>query len=286
MTLDVGPIGIWSPSPPWQADAHQSADTIAELEELGYGALWMGSPPSGDLTLQQSLLAASEEIVVATGIVNVWTEPAALVTASYHRIQAAHPDRFLLGLGPSHAALVGEHYARPLSRLRSYLDELDALEQPVPRDRRVLAALGPKALALAAERSAGAHPYLVSPDYTRSARELLGPGPLLAVEQKILLETDRGRARELAQPRLDPYLGLPNYTNNLLRHGFTEEDLADGGSERLFDGLIAWGDPETVAARVREHHAAGADHVCIQVIDAGDTLPLEQWRRLAPALIG
>jgi probable F420-dependent oxidoreductase len=182
----------------------------------------------------------------------------------------------------------GQEYRRPFQQLVSYLDELDALTPTVPKDRRVLAALGPKTLRLAAERSARAHPYLVTPAHTKEARDILGPEPLLAPEQKVILETDPQKARDIARATLSLYLALPNYTNNLLRLGFTNEDFADGGSDRLVDAVIAWGDTDAILARIAEHHAAGANHVCIQVLTAGDRhhgpLPRQQWRELAHAL--
>jgi probable F420-dependent oxidoreductase len=284
MTPSVGAIGIWARSTLW-SDVSESerAEAAAELDELGYGALWLGAA-KGDLALPEELLGASSRIVLATGIVNIWTSPAPDVSAAYRRVHERHPGRILLGLGSSHAPLVGDAYRRPLSKLRSYLDELDAERPSVPSADRVLAALGPKALALAAERSAGAHPYLVTPQHTRIARGVVGTEALLAVEQMVLLELDPVRARELARSSLSLYLRLPNYTNNLLRLGFTEADFADGGSDRLTDALVAWGSEEAILARVREHHEAGADHVCVQVLGV-DGLAREQWRRLAAVLI-
>jgi len=282
MTVEVGRIGLWNRAPAWmEITAGERAEAVAEVEELGYGALWLGLSP-GELALPQELLGATRRIVLATGIVNIWSNPADLVAAAYHRVQAAHPDRLLLGLGSSHAPLVGDAYKRPLSRLRAYLDELDAQDAPVPVAHRVLAALGPKALALAAERAAGAHPYLVTPEHTRIARETMGPDALLAVEQKVVLEPDPVRARELARATLGRYMALPNYTNNLLRLGFTEADFADGGSDRVVEALVASGE-QAIRERVGAHLQAGADHVCVQVLD-GD-LPRAQWRRLAPVLV-
>jgi probable F420-dependent oxidoreductase len=284
MSISLGGVGVWGRSTAWsEISTGERAETISELEELGYGALWLGVSP-GDLELPEELLAATRRIVVATGIINIWSNPADLVTAAYHQVYGDHPERILLGLGSSHAPMVGDAYKRPLSRLRAYLDELDAQESPVPIAHRVLAALGPKALALAAERAAGAHPYLVTPDHTRIARETMGPGALLAVEQKAVLESDPVRARELARARVGPYMALPNYTNNLLRLGFAEADFADAGSDRLLDALVAWGEEDAILARVREHREAGADHVCLQVLNGA--VPREQWRRLAPALGG
>jgi probable F420-dependent oxidoreductase len=237
-----------------------------------------------------ALLGATRRLVVATGIVNIWTNPAAMTAANYTKVAAAHPERVLLGLGVGHASFVeratGQRYARPYEKLTDYLDELDAIIPPVPKARRVLAALGPRMLALARGRAAGAHPYLVNPDHTRQAREILGQGPLLAPEQKVVLEADPAKARAIARESVGLYLRLPNYTNNLLRIGYTADDFADGGSNRLIDGLVAWGDTDTVLARVSEHHQAGADHVCIQVLTEDKTLPRAQWRTLATALHG
>lgn len=287
MTVNVGRSGIWSNARAWPADAAAAADAAAELEQLGYQALWLGGSPAGTLEQPEGLLAATTSIAVATGIVSVWPQPAAVVAAAYHRVAAAHPGRFLLGLGASHAHLVeagGQRYHRPYRKLVSFLDELDAASPPTPPSGRVLAALGPRALALAGERTAGAHPYLVTPEHTRRARDVLGPAPLLAPEQMAVLETDPSRAREVARSALGMYLRAPNYVANLLRLGFTEDDIQQA-SDRLVDALVAWGDEEAIAARVAEHLSAGADHVCVQAL-SGDpaTLPRAQWRALAPAL--
>ncbi|MBS1861244.1 MAG: TIGR03620 family F420-dependent LLM class oxidoreductase [Actinobacteria bacterium] len=288
--MDVGRVGIWSPSPAWEA-SDELEEAAAELDELGYGALWLGGA-RGDLALPARLLAATRGLVIATAIVNVWTDPAGEVAARYADLEAREPDRLLIGLGSSHAPLVepaGFSYRRPLHRLAGYLDELDAGDPTIAADRRVLGALGPKALTLAAGRSAGAHPYLVTPGYTRQARARIGPDPLLAVEQKAVLEADPRRARQIARARLAQYLRLPNYTNSFLRQGFTEADFERGGSDRLVDGLVAWGDVATVLGRVAEHHAAGADHVALQVLDSPDyrptnPLPRGGWRLLAAGL--
>lgn len=290
MKIDVGRVGIWSPSQAWE-NADELEEAAAELEEVGYGALWLGSS-RGDLELPARLLAGTRRLMVATAIVNVWTDPAGEVAARYADLEARAPDRLLIGLGSSHAPLVepaGFSYRRPLRRLAAYLDELDAGEPTIPAERRVLGVLGPKALDLAARRSAGPHPYLVTPEYTRRARAQIGPDPLLAVEQKVVLETDPRRARQIARARLAQYLRLPNYTNSFLRQGFTEGDFERGGSDRLVDGLVAWGDVATVLGRVAEHHAAGADHVALQVLDSPDyrptnPLPRGAWRLLAAAL--
>ncbi len=293
MAIDVGAVGVWTPSRAWQVDEAVRAETIAELDELGYGAVWLGGA-AGDLRLPKALLDASRRLVVATGIISVWTEPASIVSAAYQTVNAVHPDRLLLGFGSSHASVVeapaegrpGQQYRRPLARLAGYLDELDAQRPAVPRDRRVLAALGPRTLVLAAQRTAGAHPYLVTPEHTRAAREIMGPTALLAPEQKVILNSDPTTARAVARFALEQYLPLPNYTHNLLRMGFTEQDFSGGGSDRLIDALIAWGEPETVTARVREHLDAGANHVSVQVFFTPERWKLArpQWRVLAEAL--
>jgi probable F420-dependent oxidoreductase len=271
MGIELGRIGIWRHA------TGLTPELAAEVEALGYGAIWIGSSPDGDLRLAEQLLDATDHIAVATGIVNVWKDDAATVAASYHRIAARHADRFLLGLGIGHPEATRE-YRQPYATLVGYLDELDDLG--VPAETRVLAALGPKVLALAARRSAGAHPYLVTPEYTREARHLLGAGPLLAPEQKVVLETDPERARAIGRPRVEkPYLGLSNYLANLRRLGWTDADLADGGSDRLIDALVLHGDAEEIGRGITAHLDAGADHVAIQVLGPE---PLAALRALAP----
>ncbi len=293
MTVSLGRVGIWSPSFAWNTpDAREAAQ---ELDELGYGALWLGSSVP-DLRLPAELLAATGRMAVATGIVNVWAAEAVELAAAYHPIADAYPDRFLLGLGASHAPVVralGRTYAQPLRYLATYLDALDLAPRPVPASSRVLAALRPKALALAGHRSAGAHPYLVNPEHTAFARETLGEGPLLIPEQKVLLDTDPAAARALARHNLSYYLALPNYVRNLRAIGFADDDFAGNGSDRIVDALYAWGTTEQIAKRVAEHHAAGADHVAVQVISAETGVHSRsgqpartQWRALASALLG
>jgi probable F420-dependent oxidoreductase len=227
----------------------------------------------------ESLLDVTDRIAVATGIVNVWKDDAATVGASYHRITGRHPGRFLLGIGIGHPEAT-QDYQHPYAKLVSYLDELDDLK--VPAEGRILAALGPKVLRLSAERAAGAHPYLVTPEHTRQAREILGDGPLLAPEQKVVLETDPERARAIGRPRVQkPYLGLTNYVSNLRRLGWSEADLADGGSDALIDALAVHGDAEAVARGVTAHLDAGADHVAVQVLNAD---PMPALRALAGQL--
>ncbi|MEU4442806.1 TIGR03620 family F420-dependent LLM class oxidoreductase [Actinosynnema sp. NPDC050801] len=260
MTVELGRYGVWDQAARWDG----RGEDAAELEELGFGALWLGGSPDGSVMATVSeLLDATEKITVATAVMNVWTTPAGEVNDGYRAL--AWTDRFLVGIGAGHRELVGEVYHSPYQKLIHYLDELD-----VPRDRLALAALGPRVLRLAAARTSVAHPYLVTPEYTARAREAVGAGVLLAPEQHVVLEEDPARARELGRQALARYLALPNHTRTWLRHGFTEEDLADGGSDRLVDALVAWGPVERVARRLREHHEAGADHVAVQVVGAVD----------------
>jgi probable F420-dependent oxidoreductase len=277
--LGLGRIGVWSRGLRYNADRAGAAAAVAELEALGYGAAWLPDTGGDVLGDVRGVLAATSSIAVATGILNIWMHEPSYVARGCAALHRDHPGRFVLGLGASHAPIVGERYGRPLSKMRAYLDELDAAEPPVAPDRRVLAALGPRMLELARDRAAGAHPYLVTPEHTRRAREILGPGRALAVEQSV----DLGGGLEQARAFVADYLRLPNYVANLQRLGYGEDDLR--GSDRLARDLMAFGDEEAIAARVREHFDAGADHVCIQVIGMGDDFALEQWRRLAPALI-
>lgn len=279
----LGRIGIWS-SVFWaqRQDAQQAA---RELEHLNYGALWF---PNGDALFDRvrDLLEATSRIVVATGITNIWQHPAQEVAAFHHTIVQTYPSRFLLGLGVSHAHLVNREeagrYSKPVERMLTYLDELDAAPTPVPPEERVLAALGPRMLRIARDRSAGAHPYLVTVEHTRIAREALGAGPLLAPEQAVVLNTDPVQARNIARAHLSRYLQAPNYTNNWLRLGFAPDDVANGGSDRLVDALVAWGDVNTIRERVAEHLRAGADHVCLQVLTENPMVaPYAEWRALA-----
>jgi probable F420-dependent oxidoreductase len=258
MSIELGRIGIW------RHPSGLGPELAAEAEALGYGAIWVGGSPDGDLAVVESLLGSTDHIAVATGIVNVWKDDAATVGASYHRVTARCPGRFLLGLGIGHPEATRQ-YQRPYATLVSYLDELDDLK--VPAEGRALAALGPKVLRLAADRTAGAHPYLVTPEHTRQARQILGDGPLLAPEQKVVLETDPEKARAIGRPRVqNPYLGLTNYLANLRSLGWTDADFADGGSDALIDALVVHGDAEAIGRGVTAHLEAGADHVAVQVL--------------------
>jgi probable F420-dependent oxidoreductase len=275
MTVELGRIGIWD-----RRD-RLTPRLAKEVEDLGYGAIWIGGSPPGDLFLAQELLDATTRLAVATGIVNMWSTPATEAAESYHRVAAAHPGRFLLGVGIGHPEATQE-YRSPFDTIVDYLDVLDA--EGVPVEGRVLAALGPKVLAVSAERAAGAHPYLTTPEHTRFAREVLGEGPLLAPEQKVVVSADPEAARALGRPAVDrPYLHLRNYTSNLKRLGWTDADFADGGSDALIDALVVHGDSATVAAGVTAHLDAGADHVCVQLLTAPGTDPLPDLRALATA---
>lgn len=259
---DFGPYGVWTLGPvtPEQAGA---------IEKLGYGALWVGGSPAAALDFAEPILDGTEKLQLATGIVNIWSDPADEVAESYHRIEKAYPGRFLLGIGVGHPERT-EEYVKPYDALVAYLDALDA--RKVPTSRRVIAALGPRVLELARDRSAGAHPYLTTPRHTAQAHELVGSSVFLAPEHKVVLTTDAERARELGRQTVDFYLGLSNYLNNWRRLGFTDADIAKPGSDALIDAVVAYGTPEAIAARLREHLDAGADHVAIQVLGERDEL--------------
>jgi probable F420-dependent oxidoreductase len=240
-----------------------------EIEELGYGAVWVGGSPPAELDWVEPILANTTTLKVATGIVNIWTAAPGPVAESFHRIEAAYPGRFLLGIGVGHPEATQE-YQQPIDALRGYLDKLD--EYGVPKNRRVIAALGPQVLKLSAARSAGAHPYLTTPEHTAEARRLLGPEAFLAPEHKAILTTDADKARQVGRGALDIYLNLQNYLNSWKRLGFTDDDVAKPGSDRLVDAVVAYGTPEAIAARLTEHLDAGADHVPVQVLTSSDKL--------------
>lgn len=284
--MELTGVGVWS-SQLRYGDLSESAEAAAELDDLGFAALWIPDVGGPVFDAVGHLLAATKRSVIATGILNLWMHSANDVAESYAALTAEHGDRFLLGIGVSHAPLIDAdqpgRYRKPLAATVSFLDALDAAQRPVPIEGRVLAALGPKMLALSASRTRGAHPYLVTPAHTASARSTLGEGPLLLPEQTVIMCDTADEARSIGTDWLRAYLALPNYANNLLRSGFSEDDLAQV-SDRLFDAIIAWGDEDAVMRRVAEHRAAGADHVCIQVLVADQTaFPREQWRRIAAA---
>jgi len=287
--IDLGRVGIWSRELRYNPDRGARAAAAAELEDLGYGAIFIPDAGGDVLGAVEHLLSATGRIALATGILNIWMHAPAEVAARHAELSARFGPRFLLGLGNSHAPLVegilGVPYARPYATMVAYLDALDAAATPVPAGERMLAALGPRMLSLARERAAAAHPYLVPPEHTALARETAGPGTVLAPEQAVVLDKDRRRARERARAFVNDYLDMPNYVRNLRRLGFTADDLRAPASDRLVDALIAHGDEDVIAARVRAHHEAGADHVCVYVVGSGDeALALDAWRRLAPAL--
>lgn len=259
---DLGRYGVWTFGVP-------KPEQAVEIEKLGYGAVWIGGSPAGNLEYVEPILERTENLAVATGIINVWTAPADEVADAYHRVEDAYPGRFLLGIGVGHPEHT-EEYRKPYDVLVEYLDALDA--KKVPTSRRVIAALGPKVLKLSAQRSAGAHPYLTTPQHTGEARNQLGPTVFIAPEHKVVLARDAEASREIGRQTVDFYLGLSNYLNNWKRLGFTEDDVAKPGSDRLIDALVAHGTPEAIAARLNEHLESGADHVAIQVLGGWDVL--------------
>jgi probable F420-dependent oxidoreductase len=290
--VDIGKYGIWYgmvdtlPTP----EARRAAQVV---EELGFGALWVAEAVGRDPFVSATvLLAATEKLAIATGIANIYARDPMTMAAGQKTIAEAFPGRFLLGIGVSHGHLVAgvrkHDYSKPYSYMVEYLDRMDkALFMAVGPDEdpgRLLAALGPKMLELSATRANGSHPYFTTPEHTSVARETMGPDALLAPEQMVVLSTDPVEARRIARAGMKIYMGLPNYFNNLVRLGFDESDRADGGSDRLVDAIVAWGTPEQIAARVQEHHDAGADHVCIQVLQDGTAMPEAQWRALAEVL--
>lgn len=286
--MDLGTTGVWSAELRY-GDESAATDAAAEVEALGYTALWFPGGGKGAFDRAAALLRATQRMAVATGIVSVWACDGPTAAARHAELTAAHPGRFVLGLGVSHATLVDRaapgRYQQPVATMGSFLDELDAAAPPVPVAERLIAALGPRMMTLAGQRSAGTHPYLVSPEHTALARELLGPGLIVAPEQAVVFETDATLARAAARAHLATYLGLPNYVNNWRRLGYTDADFADGGSDQLVDGLVAWGAPDAVADRIRAHHDAGADHVCIQAIgDRAGPPPVAAWRLMAEVL--
>jgi probable F420-dependent oxidoreductase len=285
--MDLAGVGVWS-SQLRYGDPSESAEAAAELDELGFTALWIPDVGGPVLEAVGHLLAATKRTVIATGILNLWMHSPTDVAASYAALTDEHGQRFLLGIGVSHAPLIDAgnpgRYRKPLAATREFLDGLDGAPRPVPADGRVLAALGPKMLALSASRARGAHPYLVTPEHTAAARATLGEGPLLLPEQSVILSDSADEAHSIGTDWLRAYLALPNYANNLLRSGFSEDDLTQV-SDRLFDAIFAWGDEDAILRRVAEHRSAGADNVCLQVLMADPTAyPREQWRRIAAAV--
>jgi probable F420-dependent oxidoreductase len=284
-------LGIWTA----QFDFHPAAvvrDTVQELEALGYSSLWVGENIGREPISQSAiLLGATQRMLIATAVANIWARDPMSTTAAHHTLSEAYPERFILGLGVSHRRLVndvrGLHYHQPLQAMRDYLTAMDQLGDRYRAVRasttiRLIAALGPRMLHLAATNTDGAHTYLVPPEHTATARHILGPGKLLVPEQAVILDTDHNRARGIARQHLRRYLPLRNYTDNLRRLGFTKADFEHNGSNRLIDALVAWGNETTIAERITQHRQAGADHICIQILSPDfHSLPLPQWRRLA-----
>jgi probable F420-dependent oxidoreductase len=277
--MDLGRFGIWTTFRQFGADG--AAEAARLVEELGYGTFWLGGSPR--LTDTRALLEASDELTIATGIVNVWAYEPGDLAAEHAELTAAFPGRLLLGIGVGHPEATSE-YAAPLTKMKTFLDGLDAAPAPVPRDERCLAALAPKMLALSAERAIGAIPYFTVVEHTAFAREQAGPDALIAPEMACVVDDDPQTAREKARDYARLYLGLTNYTSNLRRFGFTDDDIADGGSDRLIDAVVPHGTPEQIAAVAHAHLDAGADHVCVQLVGVRD-IPRAEWTALAAALI-
>lgn len=292
-SIDIGRVGVWTSLLDLQPTS-QVKETVAELDAQGWGALWRPESTGRDALVASGIwLDACERMAIATGIAQTYARHPMTTMAANRTIDEAYPGRFLLGLGVSHAPQIegirGLDYSTPLSDMSEYLDAMDAAPftalGPAGRPPRILAALGPKMLALSAEKADGAHPYFAPPEHTAIAREIMGPDKFLAPEQMLVLDTDPTRARDLARSQMARYLEMPNYSNNLLRLGFTEEDISQM-SDRLVDAIVVWGDEDAIVARVKEHQDAGADHVCVQALVADpQDLPIDAWRRLADALI-
>jgi probable F420-dependent oxidoreductase len=281
VVTSLGKFGAWL-NPRHDDDAR--VRFVVEAEAMGYRTAWLGfgSAALGDLRLVERALDATGWITVATAIVNMWTNKPDVIAEAYHTIAARHPGRFLLGVGIGHPESIGR-YHKPYDTMVGYLDALDAAA--VPTEHRILAALGPRTLRLAADRTVGAHPYLVVPEHTRDARTLLGPGVILAPEHKVVLTTDAAVARQMGREFIaQPYLQLRNYTNNLRRYGYADDDIAHGGSDRLLDALVLHGNLNQIAAGLRAHLDAGADHIAIQVLGPDIDDPLPAYRQLAEAL--
>ena len=263
---NLGTFGVFGHYSQFQTLSPQQ---LQDIEALGYGAIWAGGSPPAELDWVDPILGATDTLQLATGIVNIWTAAPGPVSESFQRIDAAYPGRFLLGIGAGHPEATAE-YKKPYDALSDYLDKLD--EYGVPKDRRVVAALGPQVLKLSARRSAGAHPYLTTPEHTAKARELVGPDAFIAPEHKVVPTTDAEKARAVGRKTLDIYLNLANYLNNWKRLGFTDDDVAKPGSDALVDAVVAYGTTEAIAARLKEHLAAGANHVPVQVLTGTDNL--------------
>jgi probable F420-dependent oxidoreductase len=291
--MKLGPVGIWAVQFDYQP-AVKVREAAAELEALGFGAIWIPESTGREAPTHAALLlGATRRMVIATGIASIYARDAVAAAAAQNTLAEAYDERFLLGLGVSHIPLVeqlrGHQYGKPIASMRAYLDRMDKAPYravlPSTKPKRVLAALGPAMLKLAAERADGALSYFVPPEHTARAREILGSEKLLAVEQAVVFETDATKARQIARAHTSTYLKLPNYVNNLRRLGFSDEQLGDTGSDKLVDAIVAWGDMGAVIDRVRAQQKAGADHVCIQVLPAEPrALPMGEWRKIAATL--
>jgi probable F420-dependent oxidoreductase len=290
----LGRIGVWSVALGAQTAAEER-DAAAEIESLGYSAIWFGEGVEAREAFSHAawLLSCTERAIVASGVANIWARDPVAMASGWWMLTDAYPGRFLLGIGVSHAPAVarrGGSYERPVSAMREYLDAMSRAASSAPEPeaypRMVLAALGPRMLGLASERTLGAHPYFVPVEHTAFARRRLGPGPVLAVEQTIVLQSDPAKARSVARSFATRYLRTENYANNLKRMGWTNTDLSGDGSDALIDAVVAWGDVDRIAVRVRQHLDAGADHVCVQAITGDeDDVGLDDLRALAPALL-
>jgi probable F420-dependent oxidoreductase len=289
-TYPLSGIGIWSAMLRY-GDPSEVAELATEMEGLGYSALWIPDIGGDVWTPLRNLLGATRSATIATGILNVWMHTPEETATQHHALTSQYGPRFLCGIGVSHRPLIDRvnepgTYQRPVAKVAWFLDGLDGAEPPLSKGGRCIAALGPKMLDLAATRTSGTHPYLVTPEHTATARAAVGPDALVASEQGVVLDNNPETARATARTHLETYRGLPNYTNNWKRVGFTDDDLADGGSDRLVDALVAWGDEDVIVARVQAHRDAGASHVCIQALESDPrAMPAGQWRRLASALL-
>lgn len=292
-SVDLGRVGIWYGS--IDALPTPEAQRAAQLvEELGFPSLWVAEAVGRDPFVSSAvLLSATKNLKLATGIANIYARDPMTMVAGQETLAEAFPGRFLLGMGVSHGHLVAgvrkHDYSKPYSYMVEYLARMDKAlfmaKGPDDDGGRILAALGPKMLQLAATQANGSHPYFTTPEHTAIARETMGPDALLAPEQMVVLSTDADEARRIGRAGMKIYLGLPNYWNNLVRLGFTDDDRENGGSDRLVDAIVAWGTPDQIAERVAQHHAAGADHVCVQVLQDGTAMPEQQWRDLAKVLL-
>jgi probable F420-dependent oxidoreductase len=282
--MDLGRTGIWS-TELRLGDPGETAEAAAELDELGYGTLWIPGLGGGDVLGDvERLLRATRTTTVATGVISIWRHDAEEIAAGHAALREAYGARVLTGLGvsdPAAASGAGRPF-RPVEDMSGYLDRLDHASVPLPADERILAALGPRLVRLGGQRSSGVHPFMVTPESTAATRESLGRGPTLAPYQAVVLDKDPDRARTTARGFLGPFLTMGHYSRSLRRQGFADEDLAGGGSDRLIDGVVAWGEVEAIAGRLREHHDAGADHVALHVLGSDGAFPRREWRELAP----